>query len=432
MASPVTYYFNDNHASELWETTPENMVDGTDASYAATTTDGQVHRLIGNNCPGTDLGTITKVELRFYGYGDVDDQTILRPVFGGSVDGDNHVVVPGTTPEWKAYQDITTDTNAPSWTWAAVVALDCDVEMNDIAKGNTAHVGEVEIRVTYTPYPSPPTSLASPSQTDTTIDLTWTKGANSDKTLIRFNTGAYPTGVADGYGAYFDTGESATIQPAQTIIQDLSAGNQELDDISYNRAGQRINDFPVSTITQLSFYLNKYGSPSGSFYVRIRKVSDDGIVGTVATVTADDLTTGVTRYDYECEIENATKQDLRFTVEYADGDISNYVSVWLQTGDIVEGFWTRYDASWTDSSNYDCAFRISYSLPHPQSATTYYIRAWGYQTATTLYSVLTADLTQATSGAEGWTHKFLGVANASIAKINGVAIADILKVNGVE
>jgi len=31
----------------------------------------------------------------------------------------------------------------------------------------------------------------------------------------------------------------------------------------------------------------------------------------------------------------------------------------------------------------------------------------------------------------GWTHKFLGVANAAIAKINGVAIADIVKVNGV-
>ncbi len=34
--------------------------------------------------------------------------------------------------------------------------------------------------------------------------------------------------------------------------------------------------------------------------------------------------------------------------------------------------------------------------------------------------------------AAGWTHKFLGVANASIGKINGVAIADIKAVNGVE
>ncbi len=32
----------------------------------------------------------------------------------------------------------------------------------------------------------------------------------------------------------------------------------------------------------------------------------------------------------------------------------------------------------------------------------------------------------------GWSHKFLGVSNASIGKINGIAIADILKVNGVE
>lgn len=34
--------------------------------------------------------------------------------------------------------------------------------------------------------------------------------------------------------------------------------------------------------------------------------------------------------------------------------------------------------------------------------------------------------------AVGWTHKYLGVANASIGKISGVAIADIKKVNGVE
>lgn len=33
--------------------------------------------------------------------------------------------------------------------------------------------------------------------------------------------------------------------------------------------------------------------------------------------------------------------------------------------------------------------------------------------------------------AAGWSHKFLGVANAAIGKINGVAIADIGKVNGV-
>jgi len=34
--------------------------------------------------------------------------------------------------------------------------------------------------------------------------------------------------------------------------------------------------------------------------------------------------------------------------------------------------------------------------------------------------------------AAGWSHKFLGVANASIGKINGIAIADIKAVNGVE
>jgi len=39
----------------------------------------------------------------------------------------------------------------PGWTWPAVQSLDCDVEQNDVSKGNTMYVGMVQIQVTYTP-----------------------------------------------------------------------------------------------------------------------------------------------------------------------------------------------------------------------------------------------------------------------------------------
>jgi len=496
--SEVTYYFNAyDTVTEKWETTPANMVDGTDASYAATTVDGAVQKLTANTCPGTDLGTITKVELRFYGYGDADDETIIRPVFAGG-DGANHTIVPGVTAGWKAYQDITNDPNAPSWTFAAVVVLDCDVEVNDVAKGNTTRVGEVEIRVTYVTVPTVttqdcdliettsargngnitdlggvascsrrgfcymegtggdpttansvaydddgfgtgaytkvitglsqgtnyrvrayavntagtgygttvqlttlavgvPTNLTSPSQTENSIDLTWTKGENCDKTLIRFRDDQYPTGVEDGYQAYFDTGESVTVEHiTNPITQEASNLGLPLYGASYIRASERINDFPVINISRVSFYLYKSGLPTGTAYIRIRKVSDDSILATIATKDVETLTTTPTWYDFDCNVDNPTQQDLRFTVEYDGGDADNTVGVRYQNADLLANAVSSfYISSWTDYGSYDLRIKIYNTL---QPATTYYFRAWGYQTATTLYSTTTADLTQATSG----------------------------------
>lgn len=156
MSETVIYYFNQYSIQEQWSTNPGYMVDHILTNYASTTTDGDIQRLVTNTCPGTDLGTISKVELQAYAYSDADDQLILRPVFV-ALDGDDHIEAPGVTPGWKTWWDITNDPNAPSpWTWAAVESLDCDVEQNDVAKGNTMHVSEVQIRVTYTPS-GPPT-----------------------------------------------------------------------------------------------------------------------------------------------------------------------------------------------------------------------------------------------------------------------------------
>jgi len=150
--SEVIYYFNAwAEGVEEWSTNPGEMVDGVETDYASTTDDGDIQLLTGNTCPGTDLGTITKVELQAYAYSDVDDQLGLRPVFGGITDGQTYWEAPGVAPgAWRTWWDITNDGSAPSpWTWAAVQSLDCDVEENDVAKGNTMYCGKVQIRVTY-------------------------------------------------------------------------------------------------------------------------------------------------------------------------------------------------------------------------------------------------------------------------------------------
>ncbi len=81
----VTYYFNSYAAGEAWPTTPGNAVDGNTGTFASANTTGQTELLDGNQCAGTNLGAITKVELRAYGY--VQDGTRVTvgftPVFAG-------------------------------------------------------------------------------------------------------------------------------------------------------------------------------------------------------------------------------------------------------------------------------------------------------------------------------------------------------------
>ncbi len=94
LADTVTYYFNSYDPNEAWENPSGNG--------ASTTIGGDVHLLNGNTCPGTNLGTITMVELRVHGYYEgVQRDIILRPVFGGSSDGDNYPFITTTRPSWS-------------------------------------------------------------------------------------------------------------------------------------------------------------------------------------------------------------------------------------------------------------------------------------------------------------------------------------------
>ena len=150
-ASPVTYYFNAyDSGGEEWESNPSYMVDGFDDRYAVASGIGDVQLLTGNTCAGTNLGTITKVELRAFAASGTDyDDVYLRPVFPLTGDGDNHDIG-SLGGEWSAYIDITSDTNAPeTWSWTNVQNLDCDVE--DYGENLVRpRVSKVEIRVTYT------------------------------------------------------------------------------------------------------------------------------------------------------------------------------------------------------------------------------------------------------------------------------------------
>ncbi len=72
--------------------------------------------------------------------------------------------------------------------------------------GNSTTSTEVSI---YT-NPDNPSYLIASDPTASTMDLTWVKATEGDKTLIRRKTGSYPSSTSDGTQVYFDTGTSTT------------------------------------------------------------------------------------------------------------------------------------------------------------------------------------------------------------------------------
>ncbi|KYK34786.1 MAG: hypothetical protein AYK22_04750 [Thermoplasmatales archaeon SG8-52-3] len=157
-AEQVTYYFDsfdEGPYGEVWAAYPNYMVDGNMNNYASTTIDGDVELCDENNCSGDDLGTISKVELRVSGYysGSQRD-TILCPVFGGTVDGMECRYDTTGSAMWSQWFDITYHQYAPQpWGWTDIVNLDCDVVAENIPMGPpfTLYCCKIEIRVTYTP-----------------------------------------------------------------------------------------------------------------------------------------------------------------------------------------------------------------------------------------------------------------------------------------
>lgn len=151
---PVYYVCGGITLQTRWDGDHDYWIDGLLTTYAYTVDSGCTQSLQGNTCPGTDLGTISKVELRVYGYGDGGDRIDLHPFFGGidgGTQGDEYQLTMPSSADWSSYADITNDSNAPSpWTWADIEDLDCNCEYDPVGKGNAIYAAKVEIRVTYT------------------------------------------------------------------------------------------------------------------------------------------------------------------------------------------------------------------------------------------------------------------------------------------
>jgi hypothetical protein len=195
------------------------MVDGNTSNYASTAINFDVENLIGNTCSGSDLGTISEVEIRAFGkysgtgVPPIHDINLLT--LGGM-----HIFSPSTTGAWSSWYDITNNLDAPNpWTWNDVKTLGVNVEAS-IGGLFTMYCSKVEVRVTYNanpvisnPVPSdgsngvsitPVLSITVNDADGDTMNITWLSNSSGSWQVFGRNNSI-------GNGTYHQTFSNATV-----------------------------------------------------------------------------------------------------------------------------------------------------------------------------------------------------------------------------
>lgn len=154
----ITCYFDQyDVGGEEWWGSPHLMVDNNSTTQAESRNEDypDTQLLTHSTCASQTFGTISQVRIRQSGFCMMFDcGVILRPVFGGSTDGDDYYYDSSATTgtNFNPWIDITNDTNAPgTWTTSDVVNLELDVETHRTGSGMYWRTGVIELEVTHTP-----------------------------------------------------------------------------------------------------------------------------------------------------------------------------------------------------------------------------------------------------------------------------------------
>jgi len=135
----------------------------------------------------------------------------------------------------------------------------------------------------------------------------------------------------------------------QTATNGIDALCSDVNPPYKQRVGQRIEDF-VGTIESVQVKLQKVLTPTGTGYLRVRKVSDDSVIGTLGTVDVSTLGGFAFVTFNATPVVVTPEQDIRISFEYAGGDSTNFVQIAKQTSEVSVGQYTTYAAAaWADS-----------------------------------------------------------------------------------
>jgi len=164
---------------------------------------------------------------------------------------------------------------------------------------------------------------------------------------------------------YVSSGVDGDITAGITEIGDytfeLSTANGNLGSSYNTRQGQRIDSFPSDTIVSVQFYMNKNGTPTGTATARVRKVSDDSVLGELGTLDVSTLTGSTTWVTFDdTSVTGCNGIDIYVAVEYSGGDAGNFVNVrWGDPSGIDKNV-AYYNGSWFENATYDATIRLYY------------------------------------------------------------------------
>jgi hypothetical protein len=166
--------------------------------------------------------------------------------------------------------------------------------------------------------------------------------------------------------------KAAGCPSSQNYTENNTTSHLHLYGDEVTRGGIIINNFPTATINSLGFYLRKVGLPTGNAYFRVRKASDDSIVGTlgeldVSTISSPDYTW----YFCNSPVINSQINNLRFSIEYNGGDISNLINLSHNVSTPLYGNETLYylGPNWLEYDDDSITFQLNFgSVDVPNTA----------------------------------------------------------------
>lgn len=115
-----------------------------------------------------------------------------------------------------------------------------------------------------------------------------------------------------------------------------------------------------NTLTEVSFWLQKVGSPTGTATFNVRDASDV-IVNTFGTLDVSTLTTSFTKQTAN-NGERTLRAGDRVTIEYSGGDASNRIEVHvaLDVYDGTNSIHASYISSWSELPGNDTRFEMKF------------------------------------------------------------------------
>lgn len=156
---------------------------------------------------------------------------------------------------------------------------------------------------------------------------------------------------------------ASNIPDAGLILnQTLQSGWESLASTTKTRNAQKIT-LTGDTLAYVRWKLKRISNPTGTFYARIRKVSDDSIIETSATELDVSILTDEFVW-HEFALTCAPDEEVYVSGEYTGGDAVNQVGIGYQNSDECDGIRCRYEGSgpWTETPTNDMTI-ILFSTP---------------------------------------------------------------------